>query len=429
MKKSRAALLTAITLLCGCSGNSEPSETESTSEPPAITVEVSVPELTDAPQSDAPAGITGGDNADSTSVADGSQGVDLESGSWTENDNLFKLNGTWCTLEELPLTKTEYQLPGKWSDKQIKYEAKNGMLQIIATDIIPQQPCPPEVWYIDLATGEERLVYTGGVFDNIVYTGEKYVAALRTGIETDELIVVSVQTGETVYQGNCRQGNYSLTPYLNSQAIHDTMYIGGEYTLPDFNKTVDAIFTLDLLTSTIDLFGINMSGLAYGSANLCWNEGGIKTNLLGEISTPYAHIGDKIVTSDMEGSYYTTTQIGNYTDILGSRYQLYWTDHEAYHESNESGQHFVGETGYSVSPYDFHITKDYIFTTCLGTEDGVLHNILIGKFDIESDTAQAALISVPASDDFINTYVDNSAAYIVNYTTGKITMFSAGDNS
>ena len=420
MRKRNIAIFAALTLLCGCSGNTESTSSQPESVP--ATVEESTPEQTSGVDSSAPAGVTV-PAQDSTTP-----GVSLGTGDWTEYDSVFKLNGTWCALEELPLTRTEYQLPDKWSDKHVTYKARNGTLYLIATDVIYQKPCPPEVWYINLATGEERHVYTGSVFDNIVYTGEKYVAFTRPGTISDELFVVSAQTGNNVYHGDCTRGNYSLSPYLNSHVIYDTMYIGGEYTLQVFGKTVDAIFTLDLLTGTIDLFGINMSNPAYGSANLCWDEGGIKTNLMGETATPYAHIGDKIVTSEMEGSYYTTTKIENYTDILGSKYQLYWTDHEAFHESNESDQHFVGETGYSISSYDFHITKDYIFTALLNPAGGDFPYMLIGQYDVESDTARAALISTPDSGSTY-TYADNYAAYIVNYSTRKITMFSAGDNS
>ena len=96
--------------------------------------------------------------------------------------------------------------------------------------------------------------------------------------------------------------------------------------------------------------------------------------------------------------------------------------------STESDQHFVGETGYSISSYDFHITKDYIFTALLNPAGGDFPYMLIGKYDVESDTARAALISAPDSGSTY-TYADNYAAYIVNYSTRKITMFSAGDNS
>ena len=433
MKKRNIAILAALTLLCGCSGNTGSTSSQPESVP--ATVEESAPDQTSVENSSAPAGVG---NADDVAGSDSittpapesttATGVSLGAGDWTEYDSTFKLNGTWCTPEELPLTRTEYQLPDKWSDKHVTYKARNGTLYLIATDVIYQKPCPPEVWYINLATGEERHVYTGSVFDNIVYTGEKYVAFTRPGTISDELFVVSAQTGNTVYHGDCTRGNYSLSPYLTSHVIYDTMYIGGEYTLQDFGKTVDAIFTLDLLTGAIGLFGINMSNPAYGSANLCWDEGGIKANLMGETATPYAYIGDKIVTSEMEGSYYTTTKIENYTDILGSKYQLYWTDHEAFHESTESDQHFIGETGYSISSYDFHITKDYIFTALLNPAGGDFPYMLIGKYDIKSDTARAALISVPDSGSTY-TYADSYATYIVNYSTRKITMFRAGDNS
>ena len=111
MRKRNIALFAALTLLCGCSGNTE--STPSGPESVPATVEESTPEQTSVENSSAPAGVTA-PAQDSTTP-----GVSLGAGDWTEYDSVFKLNGTWCALEELPLTRTEYQLPDKWSDKHV----------------------------------------------------------------------------------------------------------------------------------------------------------------------------------------------------------------------------------------------------------------------------------------------------------------------
>ena len=118
MKKRNIALFAALTLLCGCNGNTGSTSSQPESVP--ATVEESTPEQTSVENSSAPAGVTA-PAQDSTTP-----GVSLGAGDWTEYDSVFKLNGTWCALEELPLTRTEYQLPDKWKDNDLHYSFGGG---------------------------------------------------------------------------------------------------------------------------------------------------------------------------------------------------------------------------------------------------------------------------------------------------------------
>lgn len=430
MKKSHIALLTAITLLCGCSGNPAPSETESTSEPSAVTAEVSAPENTDAPESDAPAGITGGDNADSTP----SQGVDLNSGSWTENDNLFKLNGTWCTPEELPLSITEYQIPDKWRTKDIEYTFNNGMMYLTVREkndeAFYNNTNPPEVWYIDLATGGERLAFSGseGWYDKIVYAGEKYLVISHSNETSGETRVLDALTGEVLLNFPETSENILLTPQMGTQVIYDTMYIGGEYTLPEFGESVDAIFTIDLLTGNLSLFGINIKSPSYGSANLFWYDDGTMitmTNILGEKALAELFVGSKTIYQDMDSGYYTVTSVQDSSDILGYKNSVYWSDHDQEHDDPAESQHFLGETGYSVSAYDLRITKDCVFTAWLNTPWSSGTNLMIGKYDTETESASAAILDMSGKGSF-SISSDNYNIYLMNNTTRKITIYSLG---
>ena len=86
MRKRNIALFAALTLLCGCSGNTESASSRPESVP--ATVEESVPDQTSVENSSAPAGVTA-PAQDSTPP-----GVSLGAGDWTEYDSTFKLNGT-----------------------------------------------------------------------------------------------------------------------------------------------------------------------------------------------------------------------------------------------------------------------------------------------------------------------------------------------
>lgn len=433
MKYRHIALLTAISLLCGCSGSPAPSENESTAEPPAVTAEISEPEQTTAPESNAPAGITGSDTADNEPIPDNSQGVQLESGDWTEYDNLFDINGSWCDPEQLPLSKAEYKLPEKWLKKDITYTFGNNTMYLTARDKMNSHLTntnTPEVWYIDLATGEERLVFSGteGTYEIILYAGEKYLVVIREAeYESDpEICIISALIGEELFSFPQTNGNILLQPQNGTQIIYDTMYVSGEYSIPDLGKTVDAMFTIDLLTGKLNYYGVNRKSPAYGSANLYWYEGNTLTNILGETALELSYIGGKQVTSSMDSGYYTITEITDFSNVLGYRSKLYWGDHDENHEDACDSQHFLGETGYSVYLYNLHMTKDCIFATFINTIGGGYTNMMIGKYDTDTESACASIIDL--SDSGSNgLYSDNYNIYLMNRLTKTVTIYSLGE--
>lgn len=419
MKHRHIALLAAIALLCGCSGGTEdPAVSESIPEP---TAEISAPEQASAEVPTAPAGIA--DNTDPGSDS----GVDLDAGGWTEYDDIFKLNGTWCSPEELPLTRTEYQLPEKWLKKDIQYSFWNGTMFLVARDKTYSEifaPTPVEVRYIDLATGEERLVYSGlrgGVNESVKYPDEKYLPVLRTTGDESTLAVISAETGEELYSFPTGSGNIQLLPDDGIKTVYDTMYVGGKYTLPDFDESVDAIFTIDLLNGNIDLFGVNMSRPAYGSGNICWCEGESRTNLFGERAMDTILVDDTGISRYMAGTYYTTTKIVTNDNVLGSRYSLYWSGHD---DPSDITQFLLGKAGYSVYPNTLHMTRNHIFSVWLSILNENTDKLLLGKYDDENGVHQAAMIDILDPKN-MTLYSDNSAVYMVNSKSGRVTMYSA----
>lgn len=444
MKYRSIAVLAAITLLCGCSGNTGTSTGPETLQAP--TEEISVPQQTAETSSSAPAGMTGtGSDPGSQPEDDTEPGVDLIAGKWSELDNMFKLNGTWCEPEELPLEKTDYYLPEKWWDNDCYYSFGSGTLFLTV-----QEPnntkyantSPAELWYIDLANGDERLVYQSGENEHIAYTGEKYFAIERTADDdAHEIYIGSALDNdpltEWLYKLPENNGNITLVPDLGIYEVDDTMYIGGMYELTEFDQTLDAIYTLDLATGELELFGVNMSQLQYGSADLCWFEGDTMKNLLDETAARVLYAGDKVVSSNMQESYYTTSEIRTYNDILGYRYALYWTDHRPDHNYKNEAQHYLGKTGYSFDASSLHLTKDCIFAMWLGKQDMTHNNLVLGIYDTDNNTARAAMISFPEEDfiysenehNYTSIISDNEAIYIMQPHDNKITMYRTGENS
>ena len=446
MKKRNIALFAALTLLCGCSGNTE--STPSGPESVLVTVEESAPEQTSVENSSAPAGVGNADDVDGRDSVTApvpesttATGVSLGAGDWTEYDSTFKLNGTWCTLEELPLTRTEYQLPDKWKDNDLHYSFGGGTMFLTvqeANHTKYENTSPAELWYIDLESGAERLVYSCGENEFIRYTGEKYFAVENTADR--ELQIGSAIAGsqsDWLYVLQESDGDYSLLPDLGTEVVDDVMYISGSYELTQIDESLDVVFSLDLTTGELKLFGANMNGLEYGSAGLCWFYENTMTNLLGETAETFSYVGDKVVYSSMSGSYYTTSRVNTYADILGDKYALYWTDHQTDHPHKNNAQHYIGETGYSYEPLYLKFTKDCIFAMWVGKGNIIKTDMIIGIYDTDSDTARAAMISFPEEDfihteadhNFIDLIADGEAIYIPRPNSRQVTMFSAGDNS
>ena len=109
MKKRNIAIFAALTLLCGCNGNTE--STSSRPESVPATVEESVPEQTSVENSSAPAGVTVPEQ-DSTTP-----GVSLGAGDWTEYDSVFKLRSS-----PLPGRNTSCRTSGLTSTSHTKPE-------------------------------------------------------------------------------------------------------------------------------------------------------------------------------------------------------------------------------------------------------------------------------------------------------------------
>ena len=87
MKKRNIALFAALTLLCGCSGNTE--STPSGPESVLVTVEESAPEQTSVENSSAPAGVGNADDVDGRDSVTApvpesttATGVSLGAGDW-----------------------------------------------------------------------------------------------------------------------------------------------------------------------------------------------------------------------------------------------------------------------------------------------------------------------------------------------------------
>ena len=149
------------------------------------------------------------------------------------------------------------------------------------------------------------------------------------------------------------------------------------------------------------------------------------TNILGEKALAELFVGSKTIYQDMDSGYYTVTSVQDSSDILGYKNSVYWSDHDQEHDDPAESQHFLGETGYSVSAYDLRITKDCVFTAWLNTPWSSGTNLMIGKYDTETESASAAILDMSGKGSF-SISSDNYNIYLMNNTTRKITIYSLG---
>ena len=198
------AIAAALALLTGCGGNDASSQQESSR---SVTEEASAPEQTADPaqQGEAPAGVTttaGGGSQSGQTVQDGNGGVDLVSEKYSDFDDVFKLNGEWCSLFELGMTADEFRPEGDFSDYTIG--------GVVGERVILEKGDPGaaffETYTFDLKTNELKkicdavdvpVVAIGGIHkDNILQL---------KGSGADGVALVSAIFGAEDIEAECRE--------------------------------------------------------------------------------------------------------------------------------------------------------------------------------------------------------------------------------
>lgn len=257
MKYRHIALLTALTLLCGCSGNI-PAESSAVSEPETQTAESAAPEIPD--------------NAETTEPAESVESS--KSSELTSEENagseIFRLNGDWCEPEELPLKITRYS-PSESSAHPELWEYTNGekilksniTIRHITADgrmILLQQDFPdteqnaqymPEtistIYSLDPAADELKTLYSGEM-TAFVFSDE-YCAGFRFTDDSSVFKVVSLDTGEA-FEPQLDVEYTFLGPSESMIINDDDVIIDGTVRLPITNGIIYTSFRYNIPEQT-----------------------------------------------------------------------------------------------------------------------------------------------------------------------------------
>ncbi len=440
------AALTAALLLCGCSNNDtssvpksvSSSETTSATSENSSEITSSEPDRNTAPEGgSAPAdpGVT-----DSSSANSG--GVDLVSGGYSDNNNIFDLNGKYCDISELPFSVNTYA-PELESENFQCINVCNGKLILIhyqpTEDILQVNQSSWELFTYDLKSGELTEIYSSNEWkmtapnstnmqyysgnNALMYADDTYVLTISTDeYGAEEYTVINHTTGKTVLKLPKTSENGNTTYFANYfvTIVYDALYFDGTYYVSDYNMEIPVIFKANLHTGEIELFRTGACYPFYGVANVCfkivldYNQYYIDDN--------YANLrGDIFQTSDPVNSthtsiidtYYPIVSQSLSDDILGSREKLSWID-----KNNIS--HEIGTTGFNYYVVDKHITKDgiFLFNLC---RDNNQSRQLIGCYDENSGINYAALVEKNSNE---RVFTENAAIYLVNSSTLETTVLS-----
>lgn len=450
------AALAAVLMLTGCSDNNSLAEPEITSSPEVTGTTGETGEITETNQTskstDEADGITGStgstetpeqsySSAETPPEGDNSQntGISLVSGEYSDNTLIFNLRGRYCDFSELPFSVQTYQ-PDLPEDQEFTLQdVCNGKMilrqEIADADVqlADERFQPVRLYTYDLKTGTLTQIFSsleplpdseGAITYNPIYADDKYLAAKQDKGGEEFLTVFSHDENRAVlslplYSDNCT--------FLHSDQVciaEDYLYFDGEYTIPEYEKTVLAAFRASLQNGRVELISAGLWSPQYGVGNVCFsvalNQMRGYTNLRGDNFLPETSTGVQTIFTD---TYYPIEVEPVANEILGERYHVRWNDKfNIYRE--------IGTTGFGYKPYYFnaHITRDGIYLIKLLHEEsgGENNRTLIGVCDTKTGENTAALIE-PAESQFV--IADNTAIYIVNGETLETTVLAKNSES
>lgn len=427
------ALLTAFVMLCGCARNTSSenvrtstAETADTIEAPQ-TAEIQSPAGESLPEDVTPASAEAQPEQTEPPAQDG---VNLVSGGNSQYSDIFELNGTWCDVGELPFNVVSYEIPLL---KQL--DQYDSLLGVSSGKLyhIKYSGSQDGLLAYDLTTGEDKLICDISDLgtSSVWFVNDQYLVTEAEGEGGSHLIVTDLQKDKVAFDTPIESGNIMFDPAGGVQIVYDMMYLTAKYTLPEFNRTWDIGITVELNTGEIGLYGYGFSQVSYGVGNVCFADSDRIESILG-ISTPRygENVGDDntYIWYNMFDTYYMTYTADRSYDVLGSRTELFWTD-------RNNTDHRLGQTSFSVNTTSdqFFMNRDSIFTARLSKITNIQINgnsrneiknwLIVGKYDVNADSAQASLIELDGSLQKI--YVINDCIYILDFGNGRVTMLYA----
>jgi len=270
MKHSHIALLTALTLLCGCSGNTPgvPAQPPETSEP--LTAESS------APGTSQTASTTPRVTAEAVLPAATDESAEIPDES--ADGELFHLNGDWREPEELPFKVTRYSPrensahPEMWEyadgEKQLVYNitfnhiTDDGVMileKIVTPEISDDGPFSQylpgtvtTIYSYDPAADELKTIYSGNIVTTrIEQYNDEYCCAFDLHEDNSyDVMLISLLTGEARTIPHSGEHmvycDFSSEIHISGNYVYTTGYVD----LPIENGTFFKEFRYDISTGT-----------------------------------------------------------------------------------------------------------------------------------------------------------------------------------
>ena len=424
MKKRNIAIFAALTLLCGCSGNTESALSQPESIPAAAVEEYTqeaskgsysapdytrsshnagfpwwfIPRTTTEITPDAPIEITPYTPTETTSGTPteiceepaaaepqedpGSVSVALTQEDLSGNNLIFELNGEWCGISDLKAKLTEFTPPEDLSEYEI-FDHCQGY--IFFRNSPEMDNYSVKCW--DMQAGTVKEIYSG---ENTPLAANDNYLALK---EDNTIIVIGTSNGRTVATIPEENGRQYCS---NSMCIiYDTLYFDGRMVLDQWNQEFPATFTCDLITGKIKLYKIGARYPHHGVSN-------VVMDVYDTADTVF----------DLRGNYCSDVDYKSYFYIKES-----WTtngNEQISFIDKDNTEHILGNTSPNYTHKKAVIQRDGVFLSILYGSSAKAYKYIIGRYDLESDKLTAAIYDVQKKLDDIDVIFENDRIIFVD---------------
>lgn len=416
MKYRHIALLTALTLLCGCSGN-----VQSGALPTAESTEP-LPAESTATSASQTASTTARGTAEAVLPA-----ATAEPSDEAADGELFHLNGDWREPEELPFKVTRYS-PRENSAHPEMWEYVDGEKQLVSnttithiTDdgvMILEKIVPPEIsddgpfsqylpgtvttiYSYDPATDELKTIYSGDILTTrIEQYSDEYCCAFDLHDDYSyDVVLISLLTGEARTIPHSGEHmvycDFSSEIHISGNYVYTTGYVD----LPIENGTFFKEFRYDISNGTWSI--------ADDSDKEPWDDISYTDGYDIKWDTPHER------------------EPGEHSYIAGSSYYPAHFTNSSTENGTVCTASFTGSSGSEITIgsttngiYTFYMTNNRIFLMDVRT-GGTDYTMIAGTCPTGYSTSTAAVIAAPGDPVTMRgmQYIKSDRIYIVDFRT------------
>lgn len=423
MKYRHIALLTALTLLCGCSGN-----VQSGSLPTAESTEP-LPAESTATSASQTASTTARETAEAVPPA-----ATAEPSDEAADGELFHLNGDWREPEELPFKVTRYS-PRENSAHPEMWEYVDGEKQLVSnttithiTDdgvMILEKIVPPEIsddgpfsqylpgtvttiYSYDPATDELKTIYSGDILTTrIEQYNDEYCCAFDLHDDYSyDVVLISLLTGKARTIPHSGEHmvycDFSSEIHISGNYVYTTGYVD----LPIENGTFFKEFRYDISNGTWSI--------ADDSDKEPWDDISYTDGY--DITWDTPHEREPGEHSYIAGSSYYPAHFTNSSTENGTVCTASFT-------GGSGSEITIGSTTNGI--YTFYMTNNRIFLMDVRT-GGTDYTMIAGTCPTGYSTSTAAVIATPGDPVTMRgmKYIKPDKIYIVDFRTLDCTELS-----